>query len=628
MQFVDPSSVQTILPVRRRLPRALFAVAVIAAFLVACHVMKGHGYKSRILHRLFPHSTTWLHHPYVTTTRPDRYEGGVATDGFIAADVQLPNGGDVVDAATVTSGSVRLFRTGDRQPVEALVNTSGAGDAIVLKPIAPLELNTEYTFEVLPALKDTAGASFQHYKTTFTTAAARQASAFPASFELVPLPPTQGTKFTSLMLGPDHRLYAATLDGRILRFDLAADGTLANAQTFVTVQSSNGGPRAITGIHFDPAASASDLILWVSHGEPVQTRTNDWSCKISRLSGPNLENYQDFIVGLPRGSRDHLVNQMDFGPDGALYFGQASNTSMGAPDSQWNYRPERVLSAAVLRADLKAITSPPLDVKTADGGGKYDPFASDAPLTLYATGTRNAFDVLWHSNGRFYAPVNGASAGGNSPATPDLAAPAALPRRIDADSRGTYDGPPVPPLVNIPVTEQDTFVRLEKGGYYGHPNPARAEYVLDAGHSSNNPSPFDIPQYPMGTMPDRNWRSPAFNFGKNLAPCGLIEYKSDACPALKGKILVTRFSGGKDLLVLSPGPGGEISESIAGIDGFTRLGSPLSLAEDPSNGFIYVSEFGSKKLSLLRPRTGESTHVFRQAGPQFDGVLNARATSR
>ena len=622
MQVVEPTSVQTMLPLRRRWPRALVVLALIAGFLVFCHFLKGRGYKSRILHKLLPNSHVWLHHPYVTATRPGSYEGGIAPDAFIAADVRLPNSGNVVDASTVSSGSIRLFRTGDEQLIEAQVNTSGAGDSIVLKPIQPLELNTEYTFEVLPALKDTSGASFQHYKTSFTTAAARQASAFRACFEVVPLPQTQGTKFTSVTLGPDHRLYAATIEGRILRFAIAADGTLGGLETFLTVQSCNGGPRAITGIRFDPSATPSNLVLWVSHGQPVDTHTSDWTSKISRLSGPNLENYQDFIVGLPRGSRDHLVNQLDFGPDGALYFGQASNTAMGAPDSQWNYRPERVLSAALLRADLNAITAPPLDVRTADGGGNYDPFASDAPLTLYATGVRNAFDVLWHSNGQLYAPVNGSSAGGRAPGTPDLKPGAALPRRIDADSRGDYAGPPVPALVNVPITEQDIFVRVEKGGYYGHPNPARAEYVLDGGHPANNPSPFEISQYPIGTMPDRNWRSPAFDFGKNLAPCGLIEYKSDACPALKGKILVARFSGGKDILVLSPAANGEIIESIAGIDGFTRLGSPLSLVEDPSTGYLYVSEYGSKKLSLLRPRAGESTHVFRQRGPYGDDKVS------
>ena len=56
-----------------------------------------------------------------------------------------------------------------------------------------------------------------------------------------------------------------------------------------------------------------------------------------------------------------------------------------------------------------------------------------------------------------------------------------------------------------------------------------------------------------------------------------------------------------------------MTESLAGIEGFTRLGSPLSLAPDPNSGCLYVSEFASRKISLLRPRPGTSDRVFRQA---------------
>ena len=113
MHVVEQSSVQTILPVRAACPGGLIALALIAAFLATCHLLKGQHYKLRILHRLIPPFPVWLNHPYVTATRPGYYEGGVPADGFIAADVSFPNSGNVVDAATVTSGSVRLFRTGD-----------------------------------------------------------------------------------------------------------------------------------------------------------------------------------------------------------------------------------------------------------------------------------------------------------------------------------------------------------------------------------------------------------------------------------------------------------------------------------------------------------------------------------
>ncbi len=84
------------------------------------------------------------------------------------------------------------------------------------------------------------------------------------------------------------------------------------------------------------------------------------------------------VVGLPRGWKDHLNNQIAFGPDGALYFCQAANTAMEAPDHKWGYRPERLLTAAILRLDVNAVlgADKPLDVKTEEGG-HYDPYGTD-----------------------------------------------------------------------------------------------------------------------------------------------------------------------------------------------------------------------------------------------------------
>ena len=41
--------------------------------------------------------------------------------------------------------------------------------------------------------------------------------------------------------------------------------------------------------------------------------------------------------------------------------------------------------------------------------------ADDAPLEIYATGIRNAYDLIWHSNGSIYVPTNGTAGGANSP---------------------------------------------------------------------------------------------------------------------------------------------------------------------------------------------------------------------
>jgi hypothetical protein len=84
-----------------------------------------------------------------------------------------------------------------------------------------------------------------------------------------------------------------------------------------------------------------------------------------------------------------------------------------------------------------------------------------------------------------------------------------------------------------------------------------------------------------------------------------MEYKSNTFGgALKGMILTTRYSGGKDIEVLSPGPDGHIQEAITGIDGFLQFIDPLDLVEDPATGNLYVSEYGGHKLTLLKPIPG------------------------
>ncbi|MHC5832064.1 MAG: hypothetical protein ACYT04_92835, partial [Nostoc sp.] len=88
-----------------------------------------------------------------------------------------------------------------------------------------------------------------------------------------------------------------------------------------------------------------------------------------------------------------------------LYVSQGSNSSTGAPNKVWSNRPERLLTAAILRVDLSKITSLPLSVKTEDGG-TYNPFKQGAAVTIFASGIRNAYDLVWHTNGQLYAPAN------------------------------------------------------------------------------------------------------------------------------------------------------------------------------------------------------------------------------
>ncbi len=412
-----------------------------------------------------------------------------------------------------------------------------------------------------------------------------------------------GARFTVLEVGPDGKLYGGTVLGEIRRWTINPDGTLGGQQTITSIQTANGGERAIIGLRFDPASTAGNLILWVTHSGAPLTGSADWLGKITRLSGPNLATVQDYVVNLPRSIRDHMTNGIDFGSGEptVLYVVQGSNSAMGAPDSGWGNRPERLLSAAVLRVDLAAITNPPLDVKTEEGGA-YDPFAPGAPLTIFGSGLRNCYDLVWHSNGQLYVPCNGSASGGNTPATPNPLPLACSTRRLDLAENGPYTGPSVTGIAPVMQTQNEYLFRVEEGGYYGHPNPQRCEWVMNGGNPTTGTDVAQVNQYPVGTQPDRNWRGAAYDFGQSYSPDGIIEYRSNAFGgALQGKLLVTRFSNGNDVIVLTPGgPNLDIVNAQTGISGMTGFIDPLGIVEHVATGNVYVAEYEGQRVTLLR----------------------------
>jgi glucose/arabinose dehydrogenase len=358
---------------------------------------------------------------------------------------------------------------------------------------------------------------------------------------------------------------------------------LAAPKVITSLQTAAGGPRLLTGFCFDPTSDAEHPVLWVNHGVYTFENAPDLSGTLSRMSGPDLSVVQDVLVHLPRSIRDHLNNQPAFGPDGAIYFGQGSNSSYGAADPLWGNRDQRLLNATILRLDVKKLTGVklPLDVRTADAGGGYDPSSTDAPLTIYASGVRQAWDLVWHSNGRLYAPINGSSAGGNTP-----------------------EGNGAPALTAIPDAEHDWLFRVLPGRYYGHPNRLIGHFVLNGGNLTAAADPFEVPQYPVGTKPDANWEPPVYDFGNHVSANGVLEYRNRSAfgGKLAGWLIVCRYNVGADLLALEPDNAtGEIRSAAVGIAGFGNLVNPLDVTEDVRTGNLYVSEYGAQRLVLLRP---------------------------
>ena len=554
-----------------------------------------------------------LARPSVSGTSPSDGAAEVARDAFVAADISLPNVGQGIDETTLSSATVRLYPSGaPGASVPANLNTSGGGDAIVLQPLTLLAAHTPYTFEVTEGLTDLAGQPFLPFTASFTTGATPTGA--PASdilFEQVTFEGigTEG-RHSSLTVGPDGRLYATTISGDLKRWDIGPDGALAGVQLITSLRDAEGGSRMAIGLVFDPASTADSLVAWVSHSKFGFSGQPDWGGKIARLSGPDLGTVTNYVVGLPRSIRDHVTNGMAFGPDGALYVLQGSNSAMGAADDAWGNRPERLLSAALLRVDLAALEAGgviPLDVKTEEGG-TYNPYATAAPVQVFASGLRNAYDLVWHSNGNLYVPTNGSAANGNAPASVD---------GVTRPDGTVYSGPMVAAIDSV-ETQDDFLFRVPAPApdgtwgyhYFGHPNPSRGEFVLNGGNPTTLEDPAQVDRYPVGVEPDVAWAGAAYNFGRSVSPNGVIEYQGGAFEgALRGKLLVVRYSGGDDIVALTTNDtDGDIAPSgdfELVVDGVTVFNDPLELTEDPGTGNLYLSEYGGiGRISLLRPVDG------------------------
>ena len=557
--------------------------------------------------------------PSITRTIP--YDGETGVSVYNTASItnyfNAVNGG--VDPETLTSETVYLTNLTTGERVSGTTTTSGGGDTITFGVNGQLEEGTEYQFDVASGVKSAEGGiAFTPYTSTFITSGSGGVNPpQPSDAVLTFQSSTNDVRHSSLAVLGTY-LYASTIEGKILRYPIADDGSLGAAEQLTALTDPDGSERLVVGFTFDPTATPENPVAWVSSagfsgfadGGGISNGNAEyrWSGKITRLSGPNLTTQQDVVVGLPRSSKDHLTNQIAFNPaePGVLYFNQGSNTAMGAPDSNWRFQPERVLAGAVLRLDYQAVGSGTLNVQTEEGG-TYDPYAAGAPLTIYATGTRNAYDLVWHSNGRLYVPGNGSAEGGTMPSYDPI--PGTCENRPDGGYPGTKligrdalpnlryitsgidpTGATVP--VNgwtIPQTMNDYLFNIEEDGYYGTPNPKRCEWILFGGGTSNGDDKINV--FPPSVEPDPNYRGYAYNFGESISPNGAIEYKGDAFSQFKGHLMVVQYASGDNIIALGFDSSGKVTGEAKQVVGINSFADPIDLIEDPRTGFLYVSSY-------------------------------------
>jgi glucose/arabinose dehydrogenase len=212
------------------------------------------------------------------------------------------------------------------------------------------------------------------------------------------------------------------------------------------------------GIAFDPMENdISTPKMYISHSfffhkEPNSSSGLSINGKISRVFGPNLDQIEDVITGLPVSDHDHGINAIEFGNNGELYISVGSNTNGGKAGmmSTTLTLKENYLSSSIVVAYLQDPNFSGTIRYSQDDDG--DLIANG--IEVFAHGVRNAFGMIMHSNGNLYATDNGANVGYGNMLT----------------GCGPND-------FMMDKTDKDKLYLVTKGAYFGHPNPKRAAFL-------------------------------------------------------------------------------------------------------------------------------------------------------
>lgn len=229
---------------------------------------------------------------------------------------------------------------------------------------------------------------------------------------------------TSAAYGPDGRLYLGTLAQGIIAADV---DHLTNEVRSWCGSGAVGSHRSILGLAFNPA----DWVPGAAVRVYVTTSTLYWG-RDGRLpkwsgwhngaveafeavpgwghgKGKCLKKASVVVSGLPVSDHDHAVNGLAFMTNGDLLIQVGGTTNAGVPAKALENLPESVLSAASLlaRTSKGAAFNGVITYSTSNPATAVQKGGRD--VSVFASGLRNSFTVLPHSNGHVYATDNGRS---------------------------------------------------------------------------------------------------------------------------------------------------------------------------------------------------------------------------
>jgi len=346
---------------------------------------------------------------------------------------------------------------------------------------------------------------------------------------------------TAGVWGPDGNLYVASLDGRITRLTFDEDYDLVASTTFTGVSLlSNHETLSLAINPYDPP---SPVRLYVGHGDHLvngggtPTSFSPYTGAISVLTEPNFDAPVSIVTGLPVSNHDHAINGIAFDNNGDLLISVGSQTNAGVRSSGSGDLPESPLSAAIVKARLSkpgfngAVTY----VETATGlpndDQRYGDLVDVAPgvdVELHASGLRNAYGLVYTTQGRLYATDNGPNIGFGPASTGPT-----------TQSTDPYD--------------DDELNLIEWGNYYGSANRNRGrgdsrQNVYYAGFRG----PSSIPNTLFQMI---SWLPPSSD--------GIDEYRANTFQGqMRGNLIVQEYQSRLRRVSLKPDGRGVLGQAV------------------------------------------------------------------
>ena len=426
---------------------------------------------------------------------------------------------------------------------------------------------------------------------------------------------------TSLQFGPNGNLYVAERDGFIWEYEVERTNTntytvtgsekigiirnITNHNDDGSVANNVNG-RLVTGILV--TGTANQPVIFVASSDPRQgagpsgndTNLDTNSVIISRLTkNGSTWSKQDLVRGLPRSEENHIANGLQLSANGnTLYVSMGGNTNMGLPSNNFARLPEYAYSGAIIEINLNQIGNNTYDLPTLDdedrpgANDNNDPFGgnngknmaileTNGPVSIFAPGFRNAYDLLLTDNNRLYTVDNGPNAGWG-----DVPAGNCLGDFKQAGGRTFGDGL--------------HFVR-NKGYYGGHPNPTRGT-KSNTFNDSNPQTPIQGAANPI----ECDYKIPGqedgalFVFGSSTN--GLTQYTaSNFGGAMQGDLLAASFSRSVFRVQLN-----NSGDTVIGLDSFfNNLGTPLDVTtqgdDDIFPGTVWVADLAQNRIHIFEP---------------------------